>query len=1449
MKRKTFIRISFLCIFVAILAIFTKTVYADLNWDIRNIGWHVAGRPTYANKNSPYLQGNHELLNRLRASYTYNTRLGKIQNSYYEQALIATYSTLKSPYGVSPYWDGVTYTNNTPDGSIGYTKWYDSPSGVILDYLTPYSKDSTKNKIDAQGSSSPVNDMITFNDIFYGSSDTAYVASNIRDLADAKTAAIMQASGKNFPIYLDGYSGYGNDIDGNVVNALNSKGVRNIYVLGGSEIFSDSAGLSSGFNLIRAGGYNRGHTQLLFEALPSSANKPIRYQPDDNGIVFNGQSLITNNYDRDSIYINLVSYRDTGNSYYLRKAMDVALKYNIGNWKLENTNSPLITVGVNTTEMESYAYLYYNEIYDAANGYKAYAYNVVLPEYFERFQPKVHSIGISGYEYKNPDTGEYWVKTNDQFNINISSKIKSESNQQISENRAIFSAVSFHNTSHDSSTSTWGNYDTYFNNLGGSGYRSSSNGYRYLSTSHYIEAKDHDKTFSITANTKSTDGTVSPVQPSGIVVRTDGSNPTVSFDPDGTLWGKDSVSVKITTSDTGSGIDYSKVWLQKNGEGWVAQDDNTSTINLTTSGIYDVIVEAIDKVGNTSGQISKRYHVDKSAPTGVAKIENADYDGYDVYIRDVSDWGSGIAKIQVPTWTSHNGQDDLASDWDTNSAVSATNLGEGTWKFRVNIKDHNWEYGVYNSHVYMYDNVGNYRCYELSVDLKPPKPNATKLSVGNYEYFDETKNVYWVQHENPFYIYQRGYLNNRFPTGSCIFINKNSTNPQTNFNHMSTLVKDAPNGSFNWTHESNVGFNLLDNSFADRNTNGEEYNLYGYHYLEAEETMNNQLFYIWGATEYRAQNDALFTSDYMLGDFKLAVDAKEPSGTFTPKSKTWTNSPVDVSFDPSDGESGVKRWRHSISSDDGSTWSTWSPYVDGDVTKTIQIPNTFSKTYKIKVEVEDMVGNKIELKSDSYQIDVDAPIVTVDPSTVDWVNKNITVSISASDPLSGVNKIFYKIDTQNLVSPSSGFSEEFVNDKNGNVDVTLTQNGVWYIWYYSSDRANTNNASEIKCAGPFKIDKQISEISFSVDEEIPSRIFSGDGVINKASENGIDEGSFGIISINDNSLSGIKNVQYCWNFGSSDAGQTYQTLYNYTSGPVYQTMDFTVEKPVGDNLYLFVKETDISGNLSTAKFGPYEDPIKLSGLQITDIRDPIWDEVFWKDADFKEPTGKTFKMNDLPIDENSNPIYTSTITKKGYAFYFDITSNYLYRDADRIEILANFYHWNGVVRTPVDMYYQLDNNPFIKVGSSNDKLSLNLDTKMHGLVKIGELSKITLTRGVRIEKGVDFKSWKDNIQYSNGKIQWWYGKYLIPSTAKFVRKGDFPMPDRILSDGSIIINFEIIGYKNGIETFSKNQIYNYNNYMSSEGGPKNTIYRKGDMILYNNSKSLFENDIMNKITH
>ena len=136
---------------------------------------------------------------------------------------------------------------------------------------------------------------------------------------------------------------------------------------------------------------------------------------------------------------------------------------------------------------------------------------------------------------------------------------------------------------------------------------------------------------------------------------------------------------------------------------------DTTSVTMTTKGT--VIARLRDASNNYGGIASKTItNIDKDGPTGNnAEIKNVTSSGYDVYVYNVTDnGGSGVDRVQFPTWTELNSQDDIQSTWATNSKAKGTLQSDGTiWVYHVNIADHNNENGKYNSHIYAYDKLGN----------------------------------------------------------------------------------------------------------------------------------------------------------------------------------------------------------------------------------------------------------------------------------------------------------------------------------------------------------------------------------------------------------------------------------------------------------------------------------------------------------------------------------------------------------------------------------------------------------------------------------------------------------------------------------------------------------------------------------------------------------------------
>lgn len=86
------------------------------------------------------------------------------------------------------------------------------------------------------------------------------------------------------------------------------------------------------------------------------------------------------------------------------------------------------------------------------------------------------------------------------------------------------------------------------------------------------------------------------------------------------------------------------------------------------------------------------------------KVYDVGQDGYTVSCKATDNFK--VDRVQFPTWTLENAQDDLPGDWQTNSLCRGTQNGD-IYTFRVNRSDHNNERGVYCTHIYAWDKAGN----------------------------------------------------------------------------------------------------------------------------------------------------------------------------------------------------------------------------------------------------------------------------------------------------------------------------------------------------------------------------------------------------------------------------------------------------------------------------------------------------------------------------------------------------------------------------------------------------------------------------------------------------------------------------------------------------------------------------------------------------------------------
>ena len=187
---------------------------------------------------------------------------------------------------------------------------------------------------------------------------------------------------------------------------------------------------------------------------------------------------------------------------------------------------------------------------------------------------------------------------------------------------------------------------------------------------------------------------VTTVTTGTIPTPTKGTN--LAFTPTPSGWTNGNVSVKVSTTVTGYTLQTST-----DGKSWGITNPLTYSANGTAyARLWD---------GNNASAVATTNitNIDKTEPSFNATVSNVSSSGYDVIITGVSDTQSGVNRIQCPTWTESNGQDDIDGSWATSTKSKATKQSDGSYKFRVNITDHKNENGKYITHVYGYDNVGN----------------------------------------------------------------------------------------------------------------------------------------------------------------------------------------------------------------------------------------------------------------------------------------------------------------------------------------------------------------------------------------------------------------------------------------------------------------------------------------------------------------------------------------------------------------------------------------------------------------------------------------------------------------------------------------------------------------------------------------------------------------------
>ena len=180
------------------------------------------------------------------------------------------------------------------------------------------------------------------------------------------------------------------------------------------------------------------------------------------------------------------------------------------------------------------------------------------------------------------------------------------------------------------------------------------------------------------------------------------------------------VSCTVTDNTAVSKVAF-PTWTLKNGQDDLAanflntqlgtKNGDTYTFRVNTSdhnnetGDYATHIYAFDRAGNMAKL--EPPHIEVRNDTQNPVISDVVYSdvssaGYTVSCKVTDDWG--VYSVAFPTWTIHNGQDDLPDQFLT---TQLGNKNGDRYTFRVKASDHNNETGTYVTHIYATDCAGN----------------------------------------------------------------------------------------------------------------------------------------------------------------------------------------------------------------------------------------------------------------------------------------------------------------------------------------------------------------------------------------------------------------------------------------------------------------------------------------------------------------------------------------------------------------------------------------------------------------------------------------------------------------------------------------------------------------------------------------------------------------------
>ncbi len=316
--------------------------------------------------------------------------------------------------------------------------------------------------------------------------------------------------------------------------------------------------------------------------------------------------------------------------------------------------------------------------------------------------PEYNSSEIIGAGYVDGDN--YWVKTNQPFSISI------KGNDTVSKISKSYMRLS--GSGQDIRTlHNWqvgGNHNDYFMTSDSFDVISASETFNGASGNSWlrevtwdVKALTSGHRYSLYYHFEDFAGNVRNYTDTGKDIRVDGVAPNVIFYPDANgSWNNTSQSVSVTVEDTLSGLKNWKYRISANAGStygaWSPLITNAnSLINLRSSGMYVIQVNAEDRVGNSINIYSDTIRIDMEKPTvGINPNGQSNWGKNDINVRlTPSDSGGSGVKLWKYRTSKDNG-----NTW-TNWSTNYTNSNPKDIVFNTS--------GQHKVQIYIEDNAGN----------------------------------------------------------------------------------------------------------------------------------------------------------------------------------------------------------------------------------------------------------------------------------------------------------------------------------------------------------------------------------------------------------------------------------------------------------------------------------------------------------------------------------------------------------------------------------------------------------------------------------------------------------------------------------------------------------------------------------------------------------------------